>query len=124
MVEAEILTELLKQSPLIAVLGIGLYIFYKKDDQRRAEDKDERLQMKKKIDENERRIEDYMKQDRAAMQEIVHTNAQAIETQTLVMKSANSLMMRSNEVMTCLITEIKDFKKSPLYKTHERSKVA
>lgn len=122
--EAQILGELLKQSPLIAVLGIGLYVFYKKDEQRRSEDKAERLAMQAKVDAQEHRIEDYMKNDRAVMQEIVATNAKAIVEQTAVMKSANTLMTRSTEVMNCLISEIKVFKKSQIFQHHEKSKAA
>lgn len=122
--EAQILGELLKQSPLIALLGIGLYVFYKKDENRRSEDKADRLLIQKKVELQEQRIEDYMKNDRAIMQDIVATNAKAIVEQTAVMKSANTLMTRSTEVMNCLITEIKIFKKSQIFQQHEKSKAA
>lgn len=122
--EAQLLGELLKQSPLIAVLGIGLYVFYKKDENRRNEDKADRLAIQAKVDAQEHRIEEYMKNDRALMQDIVATNAKAIVEQTVVMKSANNLMTRSTEVMNCLISEIKVFKKSQIFQQHEKSKAA
>lgn len=110
-----LLSELLKQIPLVIFMGTGLYVFYKKDEVRRANDLIEREAMRSKIDAQEMRIEGYLKTDSAALQDLVRTNIATAEKQT-------SMMSRTNEVMGCIIKEIQDFKKSAIYQHHEENK--
>ena len=114
--EVQLLTELLKQGPLIAVMGIGLYVFYKKDETRRTNDLIEREAMRKKIEAQEARIEDYFKNDASVLQDLVRTNIITAEKQT-------AMMSKTNEVMGCIVREIQDFKKSAIYKHHEENKI-
>lgn len=112
-----LLTELLKQGPLIALMGIGLYLFYKKDETRRANDLIEREAMRLKIDSQELRIENYFKNDSSILQDLVRKNTDTAEKQT-------AMMSKTNEVMSCIIHEIKDFKKSAIYRHHEQNKIS
>lgn len=110
-----LLSELLKQIPLVIFMGTGLYVFYKKDEVRRANDLVEREAMRVKLDAQELRIENYLKNDSLTLQELVRTNIATSEKQT-------SMMNRTNEVMGCIIKEIQDFKKSAIYQHHENIK--
>ena len=115
MINEALIAEVLKQTPLVALLCIGLYIFYKKDDQRRAEDMKDRAEMKQKIGEQQDEIEDLLEANVNTMQKIIHENNRVIEANTSTNK-------RATEVMSCLIKEIHEFKKSDVYKTHKSSK--
>ena len=114
--ETTILTELLKQGPLIALLGLSLYVFYRKDELRRNNDLIEREAMRKKLEEQELKIENYLRTDSLTMQDLIKQSNYVAEKQTLMMN-------KTNETMICIISEIKDFKKSALYKHHEQNKV-
>lgn len=110
-----ILAELLKQIPLVIFMGVGLYVFYKKDEVRRANDLIEREAMRLKLDAQELRIENYLKNDASVLQDLVRTNTTTTEKQT-------TMMSKTNEVMSCIIKEIQDFKKSAIYRHHEENK--
>lgn len=115
--ETSILIELFKHGTLFAVMSVGLYVFYKKDETRRANDLVEREAMRTKLDAQELRIENYLKNDATVLQELVRTNIAIAERQT-------SMMSRTNEVMGCIIKEIQEFKKSAIYRHHEHSKIS
>ena len=115
MINEALIAEVLKQTPLVALLCIGLYVFYKKDDQRRAEDMKDRAEMKQKISEQEDKIEVLLEANISTMQRIIHENGKVIEANTSTNK-------RATEVMSCLIKEIHEFKKSDIYQTHKSSK--
>jgi len=112
--ESTLLQELLKQGPLLAFMGIALYVFYKKDEIRRANDLVERESMRLKLDAQELKIENYLKNDSMTMQELIKSNIATSEKQT-------SMMSKTNEVMSCIVSEIQDFKKSELYQMHEKT---
>ena len=113
--EPTLLTELIKQGPLIAVLSVGLYVFYKKDELRRTNDMTERSLLMERLEKQEKRIEDYLQHDSLTMQNLIKESTDAKESQTAV-------MTRANEIMTCLVREMQEFKKSELYLQHERAK--
>jgi hypothetical protein len=113
--EPTMLTELIKQGPLIGVLSVGLWIFYKKDELRRTNDMAERAMLMERIEKQEQRIEHYLQHDALTMQELIKESTTAKEKQTTVMTKAN-------EVMTCLIREMQEFKKSEMYLQHERAR--
>lgn len=111
-----LIAALLEKGVLFLILGIGIYIFYKKDETRRANDLIEREAMRVKLDAQELRIENYLKNDASVLQDLVRTNIATAEKQT-------TIMSKTNETMTCIIKEIQDFKKSAIYKHHEQKKV-
>ena len=102
---AELLELLMKQAPLVVALGIGAYILWKRYD--RFTDRTQ-----KGLEESEIRFRKYMDEDRAKLMTIVYDNTEA-------MRNISKMCDRSNRVMECLIDEIKDFKKSEVYKSHK-----
>jgi len=113
MMNEALISEVLKQTPLVALLCIGLYVFYKKDDQRRAEDMKDRAEMKQKISDQEDKIEVLLETNINTMQRIIHENGKIIEANTVTTK-------RATEIMSCMITELKH---SDFYKQHKASKL-
>lgn len=101
----EIIDELVKQSPLIALLAVSGYVLWK-----RYERFVDRTQTR--LEESEQRQRKYNEEDRGILLKIVHDNTDA-------MRNIGKLCDRSNRVMECLIDEIKDFKKSEVYKSHK-----
>lgn len=111
-----LISALLEKGLIFLLLGIAVYIFYKKDETRRTNDLLEREAMRLKLDAQELRIENYLKNDASVLQELVRTNIATSEKQT-------TMMSKTNEVMGCIIKEIQDFKKSAIYKHHEDNKI-
>jgi hypothetical protein len=110
-----LITELLKQGPLITMLGLSLYVFYRKDELRRTNDMTEREAMRTKLDAQELKIEKYLRNDSMTMQELIKKHIATSEKQT-------AMMGKTNEVMGCIVREIQDFKRSEIYKFHEQNK--
>ena len=71
--ETSILIELFKHGTLFAAMSVGLYVFYKKDETRRANDLVEREAMRTKLDAQELRIENYPKTTPRYCRELVRT---------------------------------------------------
>lgn len=115
--DISLLSELFKHGTTFTIMAVGLYVFYKKDETRRANDLVEREAMRTKLDAQELRIENYLKNDANVLQELVRTNIATAERQT-------SMMSKTNEVMGCIIKEIQTFKKSAIYRHHEESKTS
>lgn len=105
----------LEKGLLFLILAVAVYIFYKKDETRRTNDLLEREAMRIKLDAQELRIENYLKNDSSVLQELVRTNIATAEKQT-------TMMSKTNEVMGCIIKEIQEFKKSAIFKHHEENK--
>ena len=117
-----LLTELLKQGPLLAFMGIALYVFYKKDETRRANDLIERDSMRQKIEAQEIRIENYLKEDALVLQGLVKESITSTKIMSDTTDRQTKMMEKTNETMSCIIREIQEFKKSDLYLAHENRK--
>lgn len=102
---AELLELLMKQAPLVVALCIGAYILWSRYDKFT-----QRTQTR--LEESEARQRKYIDEDRSQLLKIVYDNTEA-------MRNIGKLCDRSNRVMECLIDEIKDFKKSEVYKLHK-----
>ena len=120
--ETKVLEWLFTQSPLLALMGLGLYIFYKKDEQRRNNDLIERVALLKKLEDQEQRIEKYYKNDGLILQNIVKESTEASIKLAETTEKQTAMMVRTNETMLCIIKEIQEFKRSEIYKYHERNK--
>lgn len=94
----------------LAILAVVAYVFYKKDDQRRAQDMKERADMQKRIDEHERRFEEYMENGHAQMITVIRENAIAFE--------------KVGKLMSCVVNEIQDFKQGEIYQIYQDAKPA
>lgn len=102
---SELLELLMKQAPLVVALCIGAYILWSRYDKFTQRTQNH-------LDESEARQRKYMEDDRTNLLKIVHDNTDA-------MRNISKMCDRSNRVMECLIDEIKDFKKSEVYKLHK-----
>lgn len=106
--ESTIFKWLSEQFPLGAVLGIGIYIIWKRYD--KFTEKTE-----KKLEESESRMRSYMENDKQSLIALIIDNTQAL-------KEITKIQERSNQVMECIISEIKDFKESEVYSHYKANK--
>jgi len=98
---AELIDALIKQSPLVAALSIGAWILWKRYDKYT-----ERTQ--KKLDDLETRMNEYLTTDRKRTDSVIEHSARAMDEFTKTNK-------RTNAILECLIPQLNDFKKSPIY---------
>lgn len=108
---------LLAKGVTLTILAVVAYVFYKKDDQRRAQDMKERADMQQRIVDQEKRFEQYIENGHAEMITVIKNN-------TITYKQSTEAFERVGKLMTCVINEIQDFKQSEIYKSHEAAKPA
>lgn len=106
--ETQIISELLKYGGLVGVLAYGLWIFWKRYDKFTERTQAELIALRQEV-------KDYMNHDKQRLETLVQQNTDVIQK---CMKAAD----KNSEVMTCLISEIHDFKKSEVYMQHEKRK--
>lgn len=102
--ETAFLTELFKYGGLVGVLAYGLWIFWKRYDKFTERTATELAIVRQEI-------KDYMNSDRLKMQEALDRNSKALEQH-------NSIMTKVMGSWTCMVNEIKEFKKDEIYKDY------
>ena len=97
----DILKALLEQGTNFAALGIGAYILWKRYDKFV-----QRIQVK--LDETEKRMQDYMVSDRQKLLMLAEAQQRVINDNTDAMRSIQRSMDRHTKIMECVMTEIKE----------------
>lgn len=111
--EIELIEHFIKPLGLVGFMGICLYIFYKKDELRRTADLVEREALRVKVDKQEEKIETYLRTDGQTMQKLITESNRTSDRQATVME-------RTNEVITCLIKDLKEIRLTETYKKLRR----
>lgn len=111
--EISIFENFVKPLGLVGFMGLCLYIFYKKDEFRRSADLIEREALRLKIDKQEEKLETYLRNDSLTMQKLIIESNRTSDRQTKVME-------RTNEIITCLIKDLKDIRTTETYKNLKR----
>jgi hypothetical protein len=115
MAETEIINELFKYGGLVGVLAYGLWVFWKRYDKFTATAQAELAATRQEV-------KDLMNNDRKVMQDALDRNTRAMESHIVEMRKSTDIMTRFMSVMNCIITEIKEFKKSEVFQEHEKRK--
>lgn len=117
------LPKLLEQSSFVIFLIVVLYTFYKKDELRRKLDIEERARISKKSDEQEIRIESYLKEDKLKLMELQIKTLETLDSTNTINAKALKTLDVTSEVMNCVLKEIRNFKATAIFKDYENKKV-
>lgn len=110
-----LLPKLAEQGFIITLLVITVVVFYKKDELRRKLDLSERAALQLKVDELEKTITLYLKEDKAELIKLTTTVSITLEKSNTLGERALNIIKENSQAARCLSDGIKALQDSHLW---------
>ena len=105
------LKQIADNSITIALLILGVWLMWKRDERYRKKQED-------KMAETEKRINEYIDVDRKRTDEMLN-HAISIQDQTnIIMKENADVLKQTNRILECFTDEMLEFKSHPMYREY------